>query len=120
MKRYIATRITVDPAQCGGSPCVRGMRIRVTDVLDLLADGVTADQALKELPDLEAEDIVACLKFASDTLETVFPEDSPATEEPDDYDSLSPEVIADIEESLEDIEAGHLISLDNVREELGL
>ena len=57
-------RITVDPEQCGGRPCVRGMRIRVTDVLDLLAVGLTPDQVLRDLPDLESEDIQACLRFA--------------------------------------------------------
>ena len=61
----LAPRITVDPEQCGGRPCVRGMRIRVTDVLDLLASGLTAEQVLLELPDLEPEDIQACLRFAS-------------------------------------------------------
>ena len=61
----IAERITVDPEQCGGRPCVRGMRIRVTDVLDLLAAGLTSDQVLRDLPDLESEDIQACLRFAS-------------------------------------------------------
>ena len=58
-------RITVDPRQCGGRPCVRRMRIRVTDVLDLLASGLTREQVLEELPDLEAEDVEACLRFAS-------------------------------------------------------
>ena len=61
----LTERITVDPEQCGGRPCVRGMRIRVTDVLDLLASGLTAEQVLLELPDLEPEDIRACLHFAS-------------------------------------------------------
>ena len=61
----LAERITVDPEQCGGRPCIRGMRIRVTDVLDLLAAGLTAEEVLRELPDLEAEDIQACLRFAS-------------------------------------------------------
>lgn len=64
----IAERITVDPGQCGGRPCVRGMRIRATDVLDLLANGFTAAQVLEELPDLEPEDIQACLRFASQRL----------------------------------------------------
>jgi uncharacterized protein (DUF433 family) len=64
----VADRITVDPAQCGGRPCVRGMRIRVTDVLDLLANGLSAEQVLEELPDLEVEDVRACLRFASRTL----------------------------------------------------
>jgi uncharacterized protein (DUF433 family) len=60
----IADRITVDAAQCGGRPCVRGLRIRVVDVLDLLASGLTAEQVLGELPDLEPEDILACLRYA--------------------------------------------------------
>jgi len=58
-------RITVNPRQCGGRPCVRGMRIRVTDVLDLLASGQTREQVLEDMPDLEPEDIEACLRFAS-------------------------------------------------------
>ena len=58
-------RIAVDPGQCGGRPCIRGMRIRVIDVLDLLASGLTQDQVLEELPDLEREDIEAVLRFAS-------------------------------------------------------
>jgi uncharacterized protein (DUF433 family) len=57
-------RITVNPDQCGGRPCIRGMRIRVVDVLDLLAAGLTQDQVLDELPDLEKEDIKAALKYA--------------------------------------------------------
>ncbi len=61
-------RITVNPEQCGGRPCIRGMRIRVSDVLDLLANGLTTDQVLVELPDLESGDVTACLKFASLTL----------------------------------------------------
>ncbi len=61
----IAERITVDPEMCGGRPCIRGMRIRVSDVLDLLANGLTPEQILKELPDLEREDIHACLRYAS-------------------------------------------------------
>jgi uncharacterized protein (DUF433 family) len=61
-------RITVNPKQCGGHPCIRGMRIRVTDVLDLLAHELTREQILDELPDLESEDITACLRFASGRL----------------------------------------------------
>ena len=64
-----AHRITVDPEQCGGRPCIRGMRIRVSDVLDLLANGLTSEQVLEELPDLELEDIRASLKFASRRLD---------------------------------------------------
>jgi len=61
----IADRITVNPKQCGGRPCIRGMRIRVVDVLDLLAAGLSAEEVVHELPDLELEDIRAALRFAS-------------------------------------------------------
>ena len=57
-------RITVNPKQCGGKPCIRGMRIRVSDILDLLANGLTQAQVLEELPDLELEDIQACMVYA--------------------------------------------------------
>ena len=66
---YLSQRITVDPEQCGGRPCIRGMRIRVTDVLDLLAAGLNPNQVLEELPDLEPEDVAACLRFASRRLD---------------------------------------------------
>lgn len=65
---YGSQRITVNPEQCGGRPCVRGMRIRVCDVLDLLAAGLSAADVLAELPDLEPDDIVACLAYAADAL----------------------------------------------------
>ena len=58
-------RITVNPNQCGGRPCIRGMRIRVSDVLDLLANNLTPELILEELPDLESEDISACIRYAS-------------------------------------------------------
>lgn len=64
----LVERITVNPEQCGGRPCIRGMRIRVVDVLDLLAAGLSQQQVLEELPDLDAGDISACLKFASSRL----------------------------------------------------
>jgi len=65
----LAERITADPEQCCGRPCIRGLRIRVQDVLDLLANGLTSEQVLEELPDLEKEDIRACLRFASHRLD---------------------------------------------------
>jgi uncharacterized protein (DUF433 family) len=65
----LAERITVDSEQCGGRPCIRGLRIRVSDVLDLLANGLTYQEVLEELPDLEPEDISACLRFASRRLD---------------------------------------------------
>jgi uncharacterized protein (DUF433 family) len=58
-------RITVNPQQCGDQPCIRGMRIRVADILDLLAHNLTVEQILEEMPDLEVEDIQACLQFAA-------------------------------------------------------
>jgi uncharacterized protein (DUF433 family) len=64
----VLNRITVNAEQCGGKPCVRGMRIRVTDVLDLLANGLSQQQVLLELPDLEEDDIKACLVYASSRL----------------------------------------------------
>jgi uncharacterized protein (DUF433 family) len=57
-------RITFNPKQMGGRPCIRGMRIRVSDVLDMLADGATPDEILADYPDLEADDIRASLHFA--------------------------------------------------------
>ena len=65
----LSERITVDPEQCGGRPCIRGMRIRVTDVLDLLANGLTPEQVLEDLPDLEFEDVLACIRFAGRRLD---------------------------------------------------
>ena len=60
----ITERITVNKNQCGGRPCIRGMRIRVMDVLELLASGLSYEEIVEELPDLESEDILACLHFA--------------------------------------------------------
>ena len=59
-------RITIDPAQRSGKPCIRGMRITVSDVLDYLASGMTEAEILAELPDLEREDIKAALTFAAE------------------------------------------------------
>ena len=58
-------RITINPLQCGGRPCIRGMRIRVRDVLDLLASGSSEDEILADFPCLEREDIRAALAFAA-------------------------------------------------------
>ena len=59
-------RITQTPGQCGGRPCIRGMRIRVCDVLEMLSENVTADEILEDFPDLEPEDIQACLVLPHD------------------------------------------------------
>ena len=61
----MSERITKNPEQCGGKPCVRGLRIRVSDVIELLANGLSPAEILEELPALEAEDITACLRFAA-------------------------------------------------------
>jgi uncharacterized protein (DUF433 family) len=61
----LLTRITFNPQQCGGRPYIRGMRIRVSDVLDLLAVGLNAAAILDELPDLEPDDLNASLLYAS-------------------------------------------------------
>jgi len=62
-------RITIDPEVCGGRPCVRGYRLRVTDVLDMLASGAGVEEILGDYEFLEPEDITACLQFASAQLE---------------------------------------------------
>jgi len=59
-------RITFNPNQCGGRPCIRGMRIRVKDVLDLLASNVSRAEILEDFPYLEDEDITACLEYAAE------------------------------------------------------
>jgi len=59
------SRITVEPGKCGGRPCIRHMRIRVKDVLEMLASGASEDQILADYPDLEREDIRACLEYAA-------------------------------------------------------
>jgi uncharacterized protein (DUF433 family) len=61
----LLARITSEPGKLGGRPCFRGLRIRVSDVLDLLAAGLSHDEVLAELPDLEADDIRAALMFAA-------------------------------------------------------
>jgi uncharacterized protein (DUF433 family) len=62
-------RITINPEQCGGRPCIRGMRIRVVDILDLYASGLSAEQILDEMPDLESEDLQAALQYAARRLD---------------------------------------------------
>ena len=65
----LAKRITVDLEQCGGRPCILGMRVRVTDVLDLLAVGLTPEQVISELPYLELDGVRACIRFVSQRLD---------------------------------------------------
>jgi uncharacterized protein (DUF433 family) len=64
-EQHASERITIEPGKCGGRPCVRGLRIRVTDVLGMLAAGMSTAEILADFPDLEPLDITACLSFAA-------------------------------------------------------
>jgi len=59
------SRITVEEGKCGGRPCIRGMRIRVSDILELLSAQVSHEQILKDYPSLEREDILAAVEYAA-------------------------------------------------------
>lgn len=61
----LLNRITQTPGQCGGKPCIRSMRIRVSDILEMLAENISVAEILEDFPDLEPEDIQACLLFAA-------------------------------------------------------
>ena len=61
-------RITTNPQQCAGQPCIRGMLIRVADILELDAAGLSSDQILADYPDLEAEDLEVALRYAAHRL----------------------------------------------------
>jgi len=58
--------ITIEPGKRGGKPCVRGLRITVYEVLDMLASGMSHAEILKDFPDLTEQDILACLAYAAD------------------------------------------------------
>ncbi len=58
-------RISVDPAVCGGRPTVAGTRMRVTDILEILASGASADEIVRDFPYIKVEDIRACLAYAA-------------------------------------------------------
>jgi uncharacterized protein (DUF433 family) len=58
--------ITIEPGKRGGKPCVRGLRITVYDILEYLAAGMTAEEIIRDFPELTADDIRACLAFAAD------------------------------------------------------
>jgi len=64
--------ITIEPDKRGGKPCIRGLRITVSDVLDYLASGMSEDEILADFPDLTREDIKACLAFAADRERKLF------------------------------------------------
>ena len=65
MSSDLLDRITFDPGQCGGRPCIRGMRIRVKDILEMLAGGASESEILSDFPYLEADDIRASLEYAA-------------------------------------------------------
>lgn len=69
MSTELLSRITSNPRQCGGRPCIRGMRIRVKDVLDMLSGGATEADILRDYPYLERDDIRACLEYASSQID---------------------------------------------------
>ncbi len=72
MASEIYPRITVDPEVCFGKPCIRGMRIRVTDILDMLAGGATRGEILADFPYLEDADISAALGYAARAAENMI------------------------------------------------
>ena len=65
MNTELLKRITMEPGKCGGRPCIRGMRMRVTDILQLLSAGASYEEVLQDYPDLEREDILAALEYAA-------------------------------------------------------
>jgi uncharacterized protein (DUF433 family) len=65
MSQQLLDRVTIEPGKMGGRPCIRGMRIRVLDMLDMLADGASRAAILESFPYLEDEDITAALLYAA-------------------------------------------------------
>jgi len=65
MKTELLQRITIEPGKCGGRPCIRGMRIRVQDILDMLAAGTSEEEILRDYPYLERDDIRAAMTYAA-------------------------------------------------------
>ena len=64
-RKELLARITVEPGKCGGRPCIRGQRMRVSDVLDLLGAGASIEEILEDYPYLTREDILASISYAS-------------------------------------------------------
>ena len=65
MDKSLLKRITIEPGKCGGRPCIRGKRIRVTDVLELLASGASIEEIVEDYPTLEREDLLAAIAYAA-------------------------------------------------------
>jgi len=74
MKHELLKRITIDPGKCFGKPCIRGHRIWVSLILDMLADGLTVEGVIENYPDLEREDILACIAYGSEMARERFVE----------------------------------------------
>lgn len=64
--------ITIEPGKRSGKPCIRGMRITVSDILEYLASGMTEEEILEDFSELTSEDIKACLAFAADREKKLF------------------------------------------------
>ena len=69
MPNEMLDRITIEPGKCGGKPCIRGYRIRVSDILDLLAAGASIEEILHDYTFLERDDILAAIAYASRRLQ---------------------------------------------------
>ena len=65
MNSELLKRITVEPGKCGGRPCISGMRMRVTDILQLLSADASYEEILEDYPDLERDDILAAIAYAA-------------------------------------------------------
>jgi uncharacterized protein (DUF433 family) len=65
MTTDLLSRITIEPGKCGGRPCIRGKRIRVTDILELLANEASVEEILADYPSLQREDIFAAIAYAA-------------------------------------------------------
>jgi uncharacterized protein (DUF433 family) len=71
MNAELLKRITIEPGKCGGRPCIRGMRMRVVDILDLLSAGASHEEILRDYPYLEREDILAAIEYAARQMDHV-------------------------------------------------
>jgi len=92
----LSERITIDPGVCGGRPCIRGLRIRVSDILDMLAGGATRAEILADYPYLEDEDITAALEYAATQWDLRL-----------ETDVKQGKLDRFLEEAIADFEAGH-------------
>jgi uncharacterized protein (DUF433 family) len=65
MSQSLLDRITIEPGKCGGRPCIRGSRMRVSDLLELLSHGATIDEIVADYPALERDDVLAAIAYAA-------------------------------------------------------